>query len=121
MTEAREPRQRIADMLENLRLAREFASGFSTGDELAANRMARYAVLQALQIVGEAAKHVPPELRALAPDVPWARIAGMRDRLIHGYAEIDFDLVWTTATEHAPAAERQLSDLLRRLGTSDAP
>jgi uncharacterized protein with HEPN domain len=54
-------------------------------------------------------------MRALAPGVPWSDMAGMRDWLIHGYANVDVDLVWRTATAAAPAAEPLVRDLLAHL------
>lgn len=102
-------------MLENLRLAREFTEGLSSAAELAANRKTLYAVIRALEIVGEAAKRVPQEIRDRAPGVPWAAMAGMRDRLIHGYREVDSSLVWRTATTATLEAERELRALLTAL------
>lgn len=115
MTELRDVRVRLADMAENLRLAQEFCARFSSPADLASDLMSRYAVLQALLIVGEAAKHVPPKVRALAPEIPWAAIAGMRDRLAHGYFEVDLETVWHSATVDAPVAESRIHALLARL------
>ncbi len=120
MTEPRDVRVRLADMVENLRLAQEFCARLSSPDDLASDRMSRYAVVQALLIVGEAAKHVPSEVRALAPEVPWAAIAGMRDRLAHGYFEVDLETVWHSATADAPAAESRIRALLARLDAEAA-
>jgi hypothetical protein len=73
----------------------------------ASDRRNLYAVVKALEIVGQAAKNVSPGVRNLAPDVPWTQIAGMRDRLIHGYRDVDLRLVWITARERtAEAATR---------------
>ena len=55
-----------------------------------------------LEIIGEAAKAVPEELKAKEPDVPWKAIAGTRDRLIHGYFDVDLDVVWAILTEDLP-------------------
>jgi uncharacterized protein with HEPN domain len=102
-------------VLENLRLAREFTEGLSSAAELAADRKALYAVIRALEVVGEATKRVPQEIRDRAPGVPWAAMAGMRDRLIHGYREVDPSLVWRTATTATVAAEEELRALLAAL------
>jgi uncharacterized protein with HEPN domain len=120
MTVERDARVRLEDMLQNLRLAREFCAELSSPGDLAADPKARYAVLHALEIVGEAAKHVPPEIRALAPEIPWSDIAGMRDRLIHGYGKVDLDLVWRTAKARAPATEPLVRALLTRLDAEAA-
>lgn len=102
-------------MLENLRLAREFTEDLSSAAELAANRKTLYAVIRALEVVGEAAKRVPQEIRDRAPRVPWTAMAGMRDRLIHGYREVDTNLVWRTATTATVEAEKELRALLTAL------
>lgn len=52
------------------------------------------ATLRNLELLGEAARHVPEEARALAPDIPWRRIIGMRNVLVHGYLGIDDDIIW---------------------------
>ncbi len=56
------------------------------------------AVVRFLGVIGEAASRVPEDWRALAPDVPWRQIVNMRNALVHGYAEVDLDIVWATVT-----------------------
>jgi uncharacterized protein with HEPN domain len=73
--------------------------------------MLLFALLRAIEIIGEAAAKVSPETRSSAPAVPWIGIIAMRNRLIHAYFEIDRDIVWKTATEEIPA----LQALLRAL------
>ncbi len=57
------------------------------------------AVLRNIIVIGEAAKKVSDELKSAFPDVPWKQIAGMRDKVTHDYAEIDWEEVWKVATE----------------------
>jgi uncharacterized protein with HEPN domain len=66
----------------------------------------------AMEIIGETASKVSPETRAKAPDVPWAKIAAMRNRLIHAYFDIHHDILWRTAVEEVPALPPLLSHLL---------
>jgi uncharacterized protein with HEPN domain len=65
-----------------------------------------------LQIIGEAARAIPEEIRTLAPKIPWHQIAGMRNVLVHGYFEIDTDLVWDAANRDVPALKPALEQLL---------
>lgn len=73
--------------------------------------MLLFALAHAIEILGEAASKVSPEARAAAPQVPWAAIVGMRNRLIHGYFDINTTIVWKTATVEIP----ELVPLLRAL------
>lgn len=61
-----------------------------------------------IAVMGEAVKRLTPEIRAKHPEVPWRDIAGMRDRLIHGYDSIDLEELWHTATEGVPALLEQI-------------
>ena len=103
-------RVRVAHMIDAANAAIGFVSG-RTRAELDADRMLLFAVVRAIEIVGEAAVGIGPEARAVAPDVPWTAIVGMRNRLIHGYFDIDADIIWKTVTVELPA----LLPLLRRL------
>lgn len=75
-------------------------------------RMTRYAVLHQLLVVGEATKRLSEEFRAAHAQIPWRAMAGLRDRLIHGYDEADLERVWQIATEEVPAVRAQLERLL---------
>ena len=72
------------------------------------DELLRLALTKLVEIVGEAAKHVSPDLRAAHPGVPWAAAARMRDRLVHHYFDINLDVLWQTLTEDLP----QLLDAL---------
>jgi uncharacterized protein with HEPN domain len=75
--------------------------------------------MRALEVVGEAAKLVPHAVRAAAPDVPERDMAAMRDKLIHGYADIDLDVVWKTVHEDLPDLEQRIQRMLMILIRSD--
>ena len=69
--------------------------------------------MRSLEIVGEAAKKVPEDFRAQHPVVEWRAMAGMRDRLIHDYFGVDFELVWDVVRRHVPALRAQIAAILR--------
>jgi uncharacterized protein with HEPN domain len=73
-----------------------------TRAELGADRLLNLAVVRLLEIVGEAATRVPPGIQDKYPAVPWQQIVGLRNRLAHGYDEVDLDLVWDIVTSDLP-------------------
>ncbi|MEW6308068.1 MAG: HepT-like ribonuclease domain-containing protein [Bacillota bacterium] len=68
-----------------------------------------------LQIIGEAAWGLPEEVRALAPEIEWPKIIGMRNVLVHGYFDIDTGIVWEAASRDAMALRPRIGQLLLRL------
>ena len=78
----------------------------------------QYAVIRSLEIIGEASKKIPEEIRGSYPDIPWRVMTGMRDKLIHDYFGIDTLLVWKTATEDVISIEKSIvemkTDLLKQ-------
>lgn len=73
------------------------------------------AVIRNIEIVGEAAGRISPELGARNPGIPWREIVGMRHRLIHGYLEVNLDTVWQVIERDLPALERSLRPLVEPL------
>lgn len=76
--------------------------------DLDTDRMLLFALVRAVEVLGEAAARLSGDARAALPDIPWPRIVAMRNRLIHAYFDIDRDILWTTATEEIPALLPQL-------------
>jgi uncharacterized protein with HEPN domain len=83
----------LDDILEAVDRIESYTTGMDKA-EFQADRKTIDAVVRNLEIIGEAVKNVPPEVRALFPGVPWSKIAGMRDILIHAYFNIDAEIVW---------------------------
>jgi len=69
------------------------------------------AVVRNFEIIGEAAKRIPREFADSHPGIPWKIMAGMRDRLIHGYDQIDIPLIWRTIVNDIPSLSRKLKEL----------
>jgi uncharacterized protein with HEPN domain len=70
------------------------------------------ALVRLLEIIGEAASRVPADERSQHPTVPWAAIVGLRNRLIHGYDSIDFDILWQVLTQDLPSLISTLEDIV---------
>ncbi len=74
------------------------------------------AVVRNLEIIGEAVKQLPEDVRAKDPGVEWQKIAGLRDILIHAYSRVDLDIIWDVVANKLPAFEEKLRALLDRSG-----
>lgn len=105
---------RLRHMLDAARTAARFARQ-RTRPDLDSDELAMHGLVRLIEIVGEAASRVTPETRAALPTLPWSAIVGMRNRLIHGYYDVDLDLVWATLTDDLPPLITQLETFLRRL------
>ena len=83
-----------------------------TFDAFSHDETLRRAFVRSLEIIGEAAKKVPEDFRAQHPHVAWRAMAGMRDRLIHDYFGVDYDLVWDVVRNRIPELRTQVTALL---------
>jgi uncharacterized protein with HEPN domain len=81
-----------------------------------ADTMIQDAVIRNLEVIGEAVKNISGDLRAQHPDIPWARIAGMRDVLIHEYFGVRVETVWAAVENRLPELKRHVEALLRESG-----
>jgi uncharacterized protein with HEPN domain len=98
-------------MLDAAREAMAFAKG-RTVDDLQTDRMLLLALVKEIEILGEAATQISEDFRLSRPDIPWAMIRGMRNRLIHAYSDVNVALVWSTIISDLPELARALKALL---------
>jgi uncharacterized protein with HEPN domain len=108
----------LQDILTTAQKARRFAEGMDF-DAFVANDEKVFAVIRALEIIGEAAKKVPKSVQKRCPEVPWPEVAGMRDKLIHGYFDVNLRRVWQTVLEDLPVLQAAVERLLAELDKPD--
>lgn len=109
------------DMLEATRAIGSFIEQLQPPDRhsFVASDLVRSAVLQKLSVIGEAAARVSEQTRAEWPEVPWHQARGIRNILVHAYFSVNWDVVWTTATESIPKLQKQLEHILDALGIKE--
>ena len=79
------------------------------------NRMMQDAVIRNLEIIGEATKRLSPEIRERYPDVPWQKMAGLRDVLIHDYLRVDLEEVWGIVEFNLPEVKAQIDEIIQEV------
>ncbi len=102
-------------MIEAAEAACSFVAGRVRSD-LDGDRMLAFALLRAIEIVGEAASRLSAPTREAAADIPWGLIVSMRNRLIHAYFDTDHEIVWKAATEELPQLLPRLRALIGNAG-----
>ena len=107
---------RLRHMLDAAHKAMEYLSDCARGD-LDSDEKLTLAIVRLLEILGEAAKNVSKECQAECPNIPWRQIADTRDRLIHGYFDVDLDVVWEIVKADLP---RLIAELNKALGVGQA-
>ncbi len=100
----------LGHMLEMARKAQAKVRGLSREDYDADENL-RITLVHLIQVIGEAARHVPTDVQRAAAGIPWPDIVGMRHRIVHDYMDVDYDVVWTVATRDLPALVEELQKI----------
>ncbi len=97
----------IEDIVNAMNKALKFVEGMNY-EEFAKDDKTVFAVVRAIEIIGEAVKNIPEDIRREYPEIPWKGMAGMRDKVIHGYFGVDIKVVWDTVNKRIPELSHYL-------------
>ncbi len=104
----------VRDIIDHAEKAMRFVHGV-TFDDFGDNEEKIFAVVRALEIIGEAARHIPKAWRDKYPRVPWKQVVGMRDKITHEYFAVDLEVVWKTLHEDLPLLHETATAMLKDL------
>lgn len=104
---------RLRHMLDYAQKAVQFTKGHTRAD-LDNNEMLALAIIHLIEIIGEASKSISEEFRDKHPEIPWELIAGTRNRLAHGYIDVDLDIIWAIVQKDLPGLVRKLRVVVNR-------
>jgi uncharacterized protein with HEPN domain len=102
---------KIRHILDAAREAVAFSQGRTRAD-LTTDRKLNLSLVRLLEIIGEAARAISPQFRQKHSDLPWKSMVGMRDHLIHGYFDVNLDVVWETVTQDLPSLIAQVEKIV---------
>jgi len=104
----------IEDILENIKDIESFSKGL-TKDKLEKSKLKQNAIVRSLEVIGEAVKNIPESFRKKYPKIPWKRIAGLRDVIIHAYFGINFERIWGVIKKDLPNLKEQIEKIIKEL------
>jgi uncharacterized protein with HEPN domain len=104
----------IGHVLDSINLIQGYARNLTKKD-FQASHQAQDSIIRRLEIIGEAVRNLPDDLKDKHPEIPWRQIAGMRNVLIHEYFGVDLDLTWKTVERDLPTLKNQITKILNEL------
>ncbi len=104
----------LRHIMESIENIEDFTKDVST-TEFQDSALIQNGVIRCLEIIGEAVKNIPDDMKKRYPEVPWKKIAGLRDVLIHAYFEVDLDLTWSIAKRDLPELKKNIKKILEEL------
>ncbi|MBL8092087.1 MAG: DUF86 domain-containing protein [Anaerolineales bacterium] len=104
----------MKDILAAIESIESFIAGMNL-DTFQIDDKTNSAVMRKLEIIGEAVKQIPDEMRQEYSQIPWKEMAGMRDKLIHFYFGVDYDLVWKAITERLPNIKQDIEKMMKNV------
>src|SRR3972149_7305974 len=112
---ARDEMLYLRHILDAINIVEEYLHGVSES-QFNNTRLLQDGVIRQIEIIGEAVRHISKDIRKTYPEIPWQDVAGMRDKLIHGYFGVDIEKVWDTVQDDLSVLKEQVKGILKDFG-----